>query len=81
MIAGMAEQAQRPRRPRRPDPHTAPYPHRLHGHLAGAVAALASLAEAPESDKAALPTPAELVRQYGASEAVITTESEGGENV
>lgn len=80
MIAGMADQKYRPSRARRPDPHTAPYPQRLHAHLRGAVEALATLALPAASVDAGLPTPAELVRSYGGSEGVNTSQSEGGEN-
>lgn len=79
MIASVTGQPSRARRQAKPDPHTAPYPQRLHGHLSGAVDALASLAPPAGSVDAGLPTPADLIRSYGPAESVNTSQSEGGE--
>lgn len=62
----------------RADPHSMPYPNRLHAHLSAAADAAATLAavEAPEQVPGS-PGPAD---QGGASEGVKATESEVTDN-
>lgn len=57
--------------------HHEPYPDRLHRHLTSAVEATGRI-EAPDEGAPGLPTPGELVSDYGAPDGLNTSRSEGG---